>query len=64
MTILRKCPRCGSGDVSRSHRKRLEHLLVGIKPYRCNSCQRRFFIFLPAEHIHHLLPQKGSRKPL
>jgi hypothetical protein len=39
------CPRCGSYGCSRSHRRKLEYLLVvfGILPWRCVGCRRRFY---------------------
>ena len=41
------CPRCGSEKLHRSHRdnayERYVLKLVGIHPYRCESCNERFF---------------------
>ena len=39
------CPRCHDHHVRRSHRKLYDTLLklFGLVPYRCNSCQHRFF---------------------
>jgi len=53
MTLLRKCPRCGSHDTARSRRKLFERLLFRLKPYRCGSCQHRFFSRVTTDHIHH-----------
>jgi transposase-like protein len=41
-----ECPRCQSTDTSRSHRKRIEYLLLGVRFFRCNQCQTRFHHFL------------------
>ena len=42
-----RCPMCGSGDVRRSHMKGLweRGLLkaVGVKAYRCESCDARYY---------------------
>jgi hypothetical protein len=39
------CPACGSTKVHRSHRKWYERpmKLIGVRPFRCHSCQHRFF---------------------
>lgn len=39
------CQRCGCDEVRRSHRRAWEHPLswVGILPYRCLGCLRRFY---------------------
>ncbi len=39
------CPRCGSYDCLRSHRRLPEYLLsaFGILPWRCFDCKRRFY---------------------
>lgn len=43
------CPRCGSEDVRRSRRRRVEHLVswIGVLPYRCDACSRRFLSSRP-----------------
>jgi len=43
------CPSCGSDNVHRSRRKWYERpiSLIGIRPYRCYHCDRRFFSFPP-----------------
>jgi len=46
-----ECPRCGSVDVRRSHRRRFERLLgtVFLLPFRCLACNHRFRrVVLPA----------------
>jgi hypothetical protein len=64
MTILRKssvCPNCASLAIHRSKRKGLlEHVLhsaLFITPYRCGSCDQRYFRFrfssLRANKQHH-----------
>jgi predicted RNA-binding Zn-ribbon protein involved in translation (DUF1610 family) len=45
MPPTHKCPRCGSVEIVRSHRRPWERILFFLKPYRCNSCQRRYFSF-------------------
>jgi transcriptional regulator NrdR family protein len=45
----RRCPRCQSKDVNRSHRKGYEKFLVFWRMYRCDDCQHRFAAL-------HLLP--------
>lgn len=41
------CPRCGSERLHRSHRdnafERYILPLVGLMPFRCESCNQRFF---------------------
>jgi DNA-directed RNA polymerase subunit RPC12/RpoP len=41
------CPRCGSEQLHRSHRdnafERYFLTLIGVLPYRCESCNERFF---------------------
>ena len=41
------CPRCGSETLHRSHREgfyeRVVMKLVGVRPYRCESCNERFY---------------------
>ena len=42
---IRKCPYCHSCAVRRSHRKNLGEValsFVGIYPFRCEACYRRF----------------------
>jgi len=46
MSRMPECPDCESVDTSRSHRKPVEHFLLGFRFYRCNHCQRRFHTFL------------------
>jgi transcriptional regulator NrdR family protein len=46
MSPFPECPQCQSIDTSRSHRKPLEHLLLGFRFYRCNHCNCRFRTFL------------------
>jgi len=52
MTLLRKCPRCGSNQTIRSHRRLLERLLFALKPYRCADCHHRFFSTVSSDRIH------------
>ena len=46
----RCCPRCGSDEVRRSHRRGLVELLILPiflrRPYYCNRCMRRFYSFV------------------
>jgi DNA-directed RNA polymerase subunit RPC12/RpoP len=39
------CRRCGSDEVTRSHRRKWERPLgwIGILPYRCLRCWGRFY---------------------
>ncbi len=39
------CPRCSSTEIYRSHRMMFEHLLIGFRAFRCNSCKGRFRVF-------------------
>jgi len=43
------CPRCGNYSGLRSHRRKIEYLLsiLGILPWRCADCQKRFY----ARHV-------------
>lgn len=42
---VRRCSKCFSEDIRRSHRHPIEHVLswIGLYPYRCESCGARFF---------------------
>ncbi len=40
--VGRKCPRCNSHKINRSHRKGYEKLLILWRMYRCDDCQHRF----------------------
>ena len=46
------CPKCGSTDIrgSQTHRA-IDFLLksFSLKPYRCRSCRKRFYLRKPAE---------------
>ena len=48
------CPKCGSTDIrgSQTHRT-LDYLLktFSLRPYRCRSCRKRFYLRKPAEKI-------------
>ena len=40
------CPQCRSSDCFRSHREGVSDLLttfVGLRPWRCHTCDRRFY---------------------
>jgi len=43
MTERRRCPYCGSSETFRSHRRLLERLLLGFRPFRCRACHSRFY---------------------
>ncbi len=45
MTERYSCPFCGSIRTYRSHRRPLEYLLVIFKPFRCHTCNHRFYHF-------------------
>jgi hypothetical protein len=64
MTILNKsslCPNCASHTYHRTRRKglleRILHSVFFISPYRCNTCDERYFRFRlpvhPAEKPPH-----------
>jgi hypothetical protein len=41
----RLCPRSGSSEVFRSHRRTVERYLlraIGVRPFRCGNCDARF----------------------
>jgi rubredoxin len=43
----RECPRCGQSYLFRSHRRPMEKMvlsLLGWKPYRCGTCDFRFYL--------------------
>ena len=46
------CPKCGSTDIrgSQSHRT-MDFLLksFSLRPYRCRSCRKRFYLRKPAD---------------
>jgi hypothetical protein len=41
------CPVCLSPDICRSKRRSREWMLLLPRPYRCNSCNRRFLVGIP-----------------
>ena len=45
VVLPRECPRCTSSHVRRARRNFAERALglIGIYPFRCQQCQRRFF---------------------
>jgi len=54
-----KCPKCGSAEVRRSHMRGLVERgvlkLVGVKAYRCESCDWRYYAFCRTETKHEKL---------
>jgi hypothetical protein len=49
------CPRCKSTEVTRSRsRKLLDPFLrwLGMKPYRCRECHKRFYLPASMESKH------------
>lgn len=44
----KKCPQCGGHDHRRSRRRGFEHVLsvIGLFPYRCDTCSHRFVSLL------------------
>jgi ribosomal protein S27AE len=43
----RECPRCGQSYLFRSHRRPMEKVflsLMGWRPYRCGTCDFRFYL--------------------
>jgi hypothetical protein len=47
MQTERYCPNCGSRKISKSHRRSFyeRHILslFRVRPYRCDSCDKRFY---------------------
>jgi len=43
MGSTKPCPKCSSTAHTRSRRRALEYLLLGLRPFRCLTCQRRFY---------------------
>jgi len=45
----RKCPECGSREVRRSHMRGFWERVVlrafGVKAYRCEGCDKRYYEF-------------------
>ena len=39
------CPKCGSADTFRVHRKPKEYILLGCRAHCCADCKSRFLIF-------------------
>lgn len=58
-TAKRFCPRCGRGYISKSRfRGAIEQFLlraVGVQPYRCRDCDKRFY-----GHSNRKIPMGGS----
>ena len=55
------CPRCKSLEVTRSRSRFRDMLMLwlGMKPYRCRECNKRFH--LPAKVDRGLRREKGRR---
>ncbi len=50
------CPHCQNYDCFRSHRRKWEYAisLLGIMPWRCMACQKRFYARrVPLRLLHH-----------
>lgn len=45
MECSHHCPRCGSTETFRVHRKPREHFLPGYRAYLCEDCKSRFLVF-------------------
>ena len=45
MARPQSCPRCGSIETFRSHRRPLEYLMLGCRTFCCVDCQSRFLTF-------------------
>jgi hypothetical protein len=48
------CPKCGSVDIRPSHTRNMLDFLVqsfNLKPYRCRSCRKRFYMRAPYEDL-------------
>jgi transposase-like protein len=45
MASPHNCPRCGSFETFRSHRKPVEYLLLGFRAFSCIDCKSRFHTF-------------------
>jgi len=46
------CPQCRENRAHRSHRQGIKDRIVGwfsVKPYRCHSCNRRFYAYRDGE---------------
>jgi hypothetical protein len=45
--LHKSCRRCRTADIRPSHRRWYDHALglVGLLPYRCLSCESRFYRF-------------------
>jgi predicted RNA-binding Zn-ribbon protein involved in translation (DUF1610 family) len=50
----RNCPNCGSKKISKSHRRSFyeRHILslFHVRPYRCDSCDERFYRHTDSSH--------------
>jgi hypothetical protein len=40
-------------ETFRSHRRLLERLLLGFRPFRCRACHSRFYAHQPVETERH-----------
>lgn len=61
----RRCPHCGSKHLHRSRRRglreRLVLPLVGVLPYRCEDCDRRFLSRSdPPDDVSHRHPPRQT----
>jgi len=43
LNAIHPCPKCGSDQTTRFHRKAIERLLIVFLPYRCFQCDHRFY---------------------
>lgn len=50
------CPHCGSREIHRSHAHGIieRHIVRAFRfyPYRCELCERRFYIHLSSNELH------------
>jgi len=54
--MIRRCPKCNSLAVRRSHRRGLhEQIILRIllqRPFRCQDCEQRHYGFVLARSAH------------
>jgi len=54
------CPRCGSTDIRGSQTPHMLDFLLNsfsLKPYRCRSCRKRFYLRKPAQALENMEDQ-------
>src|SRR5947209_949133 len=47
-----RCPHCGSERTRSSWPRMSDYLLIGLRPFRCEACLRRYYLLRLVEPSH------------